>query len=70
MNTFVYKTFIELPKCHVFFPSISIKDVWDVLYQPKVWCDQNFSTLRCNENSKKINHIKDVQNIYFFVIIY
>ena len=31
----------------------------------KVYYDQNFITSRFNKNLKKINHIKEVGNIYF-----
>ena len=32
--------------------------------QQKVSYDQNFSTLQYNKNLKKIDHVKDVKNIY------
>ena len=42
-----------------------ITDVWHVRFEPKVWFDQNFSTLQYNKNLKKIINNKAT---YFFLI--
>ena len=52
----------------VFF-RIEFKDVSQILYQPKVWFDRNFSILQCKKNLKKYLYWRCQGHLFCIIIM-